>query len=230
MFYPMFLRLSGYSVVWLSIRRPSRSKIWRDRVNAILRHLELSIEVVVCDADAIVVGDFTEDLNSIEGDLIISQGTGLPKVAFEAWGGFTLCCGFAVYRPEARTLSLMRKVSGYSEANHYDDQIALNSVLLDNKLVWGQPRTQYFIENGKRRIRCFSEELIGTVPEGDLKGLRVVMLPHSTYRRMPNSLELAEPKVFHPLPEVRKVARGVKQSLRDNGLWRLSGGKIERIK
>jgi predicted ATP-grasp superfamily ATP-dependent carboligase len=160
----------------------------------------------------------------------MSQGTGLPKSAFEAWGGFTLCCGFAVYRPEAKTLSFMRKVAGYSGAKQYDDQIALNSVLMDNKLVWEQPRTQYFIENGKRRIRCFPEELTGIIPEGDLTGLRVVLLPHSTYRRMPNSLELSEPKVFHPLPDVRKVARGIKQSLKDNGLWGHSEGKVERTK
>lgn len=219
MFYPIFLRLFGHRVVWASMRRPTRSKIWLDRVQATLSYLERAVEVVVCDADAIVLRDFTDDLDAVEGDLIVSQGF-FPKAAFEAWDGFTLCCGFAVYRPSPRALILMRQVLDYSGAGRYDDQIALNSVLLENNLVWAPPRNQYFIEDSKRVARCFPENLVGIIPRGDLVGLRVVLLPHAVYRRMTNSSEVIEPKVFHPLPRQGK-AKGVEQSLRENGLWRL---------
>lgn len=221
-FYPVLLRLSGHRVVWVSIWRPTRSRIWRDRVKATLGYLALSVEVVVCDADAVVLEDFTDDLSAVEGDLLISQGVGHPKVAFWAWDGFTLCCGFAVYRPTPRTISLMQKVSAHSMGISYTDQSALNSVLLENGLVWDRPPTQYFLEDSRRKIRCFPDCLIGTIAEGDLSGLRVVLLPHASYRRMPNSVELTGPKVFHPSPQVGKGrGRGNKQSLRDNGLWRL---------
>lgn len=220
MLYPTLLRRLGHRVVTVSKRRPTRSEIWRDRVEAILKYLELSFEVVVCDADALVLMDFTDELNSVEGDLLASQGVGHPKTVFKVWEGFTLCCGFAVYRPTDRTISLMRKVSSHSMGKGYDDQTALNTVLLDNGLVWGSYRTQYFLENGNRRIRCFSENLNGTVFEGDLSGLRVVLLTHANFRRMPNSIESTKPNVFHPLPKVGK-GKGVKQSLKENELWRI---------
>jgi len=216
--YPILLRRLGHRVVTVSRRRPTRSGLWRDRVMAILSYLELSVEVVVCDADAVVLTDFTDELSAVEGDLLVSQGVGHPKEVFNAWHGFTLCCGFAVYRPTDRTISLMRKVSAHSMGERYDDQTALNTVLLENNLVWDSSRTQYFIEDGKRKIRCFSENLIGTVSEGELLGLRVILLPHASYRRMPNSNESSNPKVFHPLPKVGK-GKGVKQSLQENGLW-----------
>ena len=218
----MILRLSGHRVVWVSMRRPTRSRIWHDRVKAILGYLALSVEVVVCDADAVVLKDFTDDVNALEGDLLVSQGVGHPKVVFKAWDGFTLCCGFAVYRPTERTISLMREASAHSMGKSYDDQTALNSVLRKNGLVWDPPPTQYFIEDGKRKIRCFPESLTGKIVEGDLSGLRVVLLPHANYRRMPNSTELTGPKVFHPSPRARVWnGKGNRQSLKDNGLWRL---------
>jgi len=219
-FYPVFLWLSGHRVVWVSMRRPTRAIIWRDRVKAILGFLVLSVEVVVCDADAVVLEDFTDDINAIAGDLLVSQGVGHPKVAFKAWDGFTLCCGFAVYRPTERTINLMRKVSAHSLGKSYNDQYALNSVLLENGLVWDPPSTQYILEDVKRKIRCFPESLAGTIADGDLSGLRVVLLPHTSYRRMPNYIELADPKVFHPYPVLGK-GKGNNRSLKDNGLWRV---------
>lgn len=220
--YPVLLRLSGHRVAWVSMRRPTRSRIWRDRVKATLGYLALSVEVVVCDADAVVLEDFTDHINAIAGDLLVSQGVGHPKVTFKAWDGFTLCCGFAVYRPTERTINLMRKVSAHSLGKSYDDQSALNSVLLESGLVWDRPPTQYVLEDSRHKICCFPERLIGTIAEGDLSGLRVVLLPHASYRRMPNSVELTGPKVFHPSPRVgKRTVKRNEQSLKDNGLWRL---------
>lgn len=220
LFYPTVLRLLGHNVMWISIRTPTRSKIWRDRVKAISNQLHNSAEVVVIDADALVLSDFTNEIDQIEGDVVISQGVGHPQSSFYAWSGFTLCCGFAVYRATEKTKRFMTKVAAFSGATGYDDQLSVNQVFLDNNLVWEQTSAQYFIQDEKRRIRCFPEGLVGTIPEGDLSGLKVFLLPHASYRRMPNNLENINPKVFHPLPKVQG-AKGVTQSLKENGLWRL---------
>ena len=220
MLFPLLLRLLGHRVSVVSIRRPERSKIWLDRVKAILRYLELGFEVVICDADAVVLEDFTAEIEALRGNIVASQAVGHPKAVFQIWDGFALCCGFAVYRANETTIILMRKVLAYAGSQKFDDQTALNSVLLDNNLVWERPKTQYHLEGGNRRIRCFPESLAGTITEGDLSGLEVVLLPHSTYRRLPNSTESISPKVFHPIKSARKRKRN-ETSLKENGLWRL---------
>jgi hypothetical protein len=218
--FPLLLRLLGHRVSVVSIFRPTKSKIWRDRVKTTLNYLELGVELIICDADAVVLEDFTAEIDSIPGNVVASQGLGHPKAVFQSWDGFTLCCGFAIYRANETTIVLMKRVLDYEGSNEFDDQTALNSVLMNNNLIWEKPQANYFLEDEKRRIRCFPGILSGTVMEGDLSGLGVVLLPHSIYRRLPNSTESISPKVFHPIPGSRKRKEN-NIALKENGLWRL---------
>ena len=220
MLFPLLLRLLGHRVSVVSIRQPTRPKIWLDRVKATLSYLELGVEVVICDADAVVLEDFTAEIDALKGNVVASQGVSHRTAVFRIWDGFNLCCGFAVYRANEISIVLVRKMLAYADSQKFNDQTALHSVLLENNLVWEIPKSQYHLEDSKRRIRCFPESLTGTITEGDLSGLVVVLLPHSTYRRFANSTESISPKVFHPIPSARQRKR-IGASLKENGLWKL---------
>jgi hypothetical protein len=180
--------------------------------------LREGFEVVNCDADAIIVQDFTGRIASLEGDLIISQGLGHPHSAFEQWGGFTLCCGFAVYRPSESTIELMKQVQRFESPGKYDDQTALNSTLLRHKLLWDKSSTSYNLPGARGQVTCFNTERRAKISSGSLAGLDVVLLPHAEFRRLPNKHEIREPLVFHPLPKM-KGAAGVMATLKENHLW-----------
>jgi hypothetical protein len=180
--------------------------------------LSQGYEVVNCDADAIILQDFTESLAEIQGDLVISEGLGHPRSAFEEWRGLTLCCGFAVYRPHETTIALMNLVQKFDGAGKYDDQTALNEVLVANSLEWDRPHKSYGLSGPNGQVKCFNTPVRGRVNQGLIAGLEVVMLEHADYRRLPNNYETRDPFVFHPLPKV-KGAAGVIATLKQNRLW-----------
>lgn len=219
---PIFTALAKLLGETRMVRRRNRSieELWRDRLEKSLHHLELGQQVVLCDLDAIVEQDFVPTIENVTGDIVSSQGTSFPREAHKEWG-FVLCCGFMVFRPTESTRVFLKRALSFP-GDKFTDQKAINLVLLEAKVKWDLPNDSYQITEQGKTITCFESPVSGRANDGGVNELHVQMLPHSQFRRLPNSKELKTPTVFHPLPIVQGP-KGIVRTLKANSLWGNSG-------
>jgi hypothetical protein len=216
--FPVLLRMRGLRVRTVSLRKPSRKDVFRDRVLATIQALRRGEEILICDADAIVLKDFWEELDGVEGAIVSSQGLGYPRVAGKAWGGFSLCCGFTLYRPHKLAIELLSSVCVSQLNSDHDDQTALNIALLNNDVAWDFPGNSYQLQGPRSMVKAFPQPLSGSIPSGQLAGLTVTVLEHSKYQRIEDENAQESPFVVHGFPQ-SSGPKGIENTLRSRGLW-----------
>lgn len=214
--YSAILKRTPFQVTRVRSRAASRSQLWFDRVHAVLAAVEMGHEVTLVDADAMLLGDFFGLTSSIQADLIASQGVRHPIEVFENWG-FVLCCGFMIFRPTLATKDFLRKVLD-SDKHDFDDQRAINSILHQRGLLWEGGIGEYQVNSRGKSIRCFENVISGIVNLESAQAMKVSMLPHALFRRLPNEVEEKVPLVFHPQPG-GKGRSVIINSLKSHNLW-----------
>jgi len=215
-FFTRLLKVRGLDAQMIRPRFESRNQLWRDRLETVLSLVSAGFEVTLADVDAIANEDFYRYTDPLVADIVSSQGTVFPPHAHAEWG-FVLCCGFMQFRATDVSCKFLQSALQF-EAGDYTDQLAVNSILLASEIEWSLDRERYSVTAMGRTITCYKEEVYGSVKSGEYTGLRVGMLPHSLFRRLPNTFEASDTVVFHPLPG-RRGQRHVKSMLKKQSLW-----------
>lgn len=176
---PLFEALSRRGLAVLHRPCPEElGSLWIHRTHVLLEILEAGFDVVHSDADAIWRKNPLEDYIYDKGfDLIFSPGTYWPLDAHRRWG-FVLCCGFYYVRSNEATLVFFRELAGAVRIE-LDDQVCVNRLLLNRGLEWRMQDSYELVVDG-RQVKCYSRPT-----EGDAGGLKVCVLPHAQFQRLP---------------------------------------------
>ena len=187
------------------------------RRSVIFAHLAASgIDFVHSDADAIWHRDVQPSLLADGQDLVFSQGTILPRDALDRWG-FVLCCGLFAVRASPASARFLAAASLRTAALR-DDQLAINQILAEADIAWQRAdMARRWVRYGGARFEIHDRVLHG---EAASMGLRIALLPHAEYPRLPlpRSPGVA---VSHPLTPAEAGAK--EAALRALGLWREEG-------
>jgi hypothetical protein len=192
------------------------SSLWHKRLAVFNQLLTSGIEFIHSDTDAIWLRNpVAQDLAaSYSVDIAFSQGTVWPHDVYQRWG-FVLCCGWFWARA---TGASARFFQGLAEdvTSTGDDQISVNRLLQAAGIIWqAADRCDYELPFHDQPIRCWHQPLLGQTAGGRLK---VALLPHRLYQRLP---ELApDASVKHFLSPKRCEDKVI--YLQQRGLWRRS--------
>jgi hypothetical protein len=185
--------------------------LWLERLKVFQFFCSMGIDFVHSDADAIWLREPLSYCFSIDADLVISQGTIWPPDVAENWG-FVLCCGFFAVRASDKMASFFTNVMKVA-TEVLDDQVALNRTLRAAGISWtsdGLARDEMTV-NGLS-FHCFNDVVFGKAPS---LGLRVAMLPHDDFQRLPRHCSTAYVKhLLTPKDAILKIA-----TLREHGCW-----------
>lgn len=170
----------------LYIREGDFKELMRARVRMFRDLSALGVDFINTDIDAIWLEDPQPYLQSLQGDILISQGTIQPPDLHERWG-FTLCSGFFMSRASER----MRLFYELMIEDDRGDQISLNHVLAEDNVQF-QATDCYEKTFRNKIVKCSREPIIG---RGD--NFEAVVLPHHLFQRMVEETTTAYVK--HPL-------------------------------
>jgi hypothetical protein len=168
--------------------------LWVERVRVFAALCAAGIDFIHSDVDAIWLRDPREAyFGAAEVDLIASQGTVWPHDVHQRFG-FVLCCGLFSLRSSAASRQLLAELVPHVAMTR-DDQISLNRLLANRQIVWrAKPGDTYYLTAGPTRFLCSKSPILGHGADG----LRVSVLPHHLFQRLP--LQLSDiPFVSHPL-------------------------------
>lgn len=168
--------------------------LWVERVRVFAALCAAGIDFIHSDVDAIWLRDPRQSyFRAADADLIASQGTVWPHDVHQRFG-FVLCCGLFSLRSSAASKQLLAELLPHVAATR-DDQISLNRLLAERQIVWrAQPGDTYYVTAGANRFLCSKSLIVGHAEDG----LRVAVLPHHLFQRLP--LQLGDiPFVSHPL-------------------------------
>jgi hypothetical protein len=168
--------------------------LWVERVRVFAALCAAGIDFIHSDVDAVWLRDPRNTyFGSGDADLIASQGTVWPRDVHQRFG-FVLCCGLFALRSSAASRQLLAELLPHV-ATTRDDQISLNRLLANRQMEWrANPKDTYYLTAGPMRFLCSRSLIVGKAADG----LRVSVLPHHLFRRLP--LPLSDvPFVSHPL-------------------------------
>lgn len=188
-------------------------ELWLFRVRVFEALVNLGVNFIHSDADAVWLADPRQYCSDLDVDLAISPGTVWPFEAVELWG-FVLCCGFFCARATPKMASFLQQVK-QTTIVHRDDQAALNRVLLKAGVDWGTDTLAYDVQEVmERQFRNYDRVVFGrTVSAFDLK---LALLPQHLFQRVPRASDMA--LVKHPLTPKEPAAQI--SVLREHGCWR----------
>jgi len=168
--------------------------LWVARIRVFAALCAAGIDFIHSDVDAIWLRDPRETyFGNGDVDLIASQGTTWPVDVHQQFG-FVLCCGLFALRSSAASRQLLVELGADVELTR-DDQVSLNRLIARRGIVWQMtPADCYYLSNGATRLLCSKSPIAGRTPDG----LRVSMLPHHLFQRVPLQLQQT-PFVSHPL-------------------------------
>ncbi|MHB8814128.1 MAG: putative nucleotide-diphospho-sugar transferase, partial [Steroidobacteraceae bacterium] len=168
--------------------------LWVERVRVFAALCAAGIDFIHSDVDAVWLRDPRQAyFTAIDADLIASQGTVWPHDVHEQFG-FVLCCGLFSLRSSRASRQLLGQLAAHV-ATTRDDQISLNRLLAERRMAWrARSADTYYLAAGERRFLCSKSLIVG---EG-ADGLRVSVLPHHLFQRLPLPLQQI-PFVSHPL-------------------------------
>lgn len=152
-------------------------KLWIHRVDVILELMENGHDIIHSDADAIWLKDPQSYLQTLQYDMIFSQGTIWPPDVQKEWG-FVLCCGFFFLRSNPHTLQFVRELAQRVREDK-DDQVSCNRLLLEKNVIWDKPVDMYTIDFRDKQFSCSMQ-----VRSGKSKNLNIALLPHNTFQRV----------------------------------------------
>nr|WP_245290805.1 putative nucleotide-diphospho-sugar transferase [Methyloligella halotolerans] len=169
------------------------------------------------DADAVWVRDPFPLMDSLEADIVSSQGTIQPPSCHAVWG-HVLCYGFIQFRSTPASLTLLREFAELAEGEgKFSDQISLNERLLSLEMEW-TVKEPYGLNFREKDFFCSAEPIFGSAESEDLGRISVAILPHAQVQRLPNDVEeKTDAYVRHPLSQ--KNAEDIETVLRDQDCW-----------
>ncbi len=162
----------------------SAPDFWLRRM-LVWRHLiEIGVDIIQSDIDALWFRDLVKDFRVDQPfDLLCSQGTLHPMEAVERWG-FVLCTGLMWVRacpPSVKFFDAF--ASRGQQVLQSDDQVVMNNLLADLRMAWEKAGVQpHAIHFDGESFLTFPHTLWGTALE---LGLRVGLLPHNLFPRLP---------------------------------------------
>lgn len=198
------------------------SNLWRIRVCAIDQVLSLGIDVAHSDVDAVWRSSPMPFLRKhASSDIVASQGTTWPASALTSWG-HVLCFGFVYFKSTKPALWLLGQLATAAiKANKFDDQRSFNNLLIKQELAWESQDESYQIKLRGKTFSCYRQTISGRAMLPDGSPIRVSLLPHSLFQRLPNKVENKENVVVaHPL--AKKAASSTETELRRINCWRLN--------
>ena len=173
----------------------ARVKLFRDLAGR-------GIDFINSDLDAVWLRDPLPYLESLDGDLLVSQGTIQPPDILERWG-FVACSGFFLSRASER----MRRFYDLMIADDRGDQISMSQVLVSDNVKFKVTEAYTRTFRG-HAITCSRKPIIG---KGDQ--YKVTVLPHHLFQRLVE--DHGEAFVIHPLS--KKEEEDKLRSFREHG-------------
>lgn len=176
---------------------------------------EAGFDIIQSDIDAIWLHDPIESyLSDPRFDLVFTQGTFHPAAIAEQWG-FVLCTGlFAARAGDAADAFFAAITARADQMAATDDQETINRVLAEYGVDWdtASQATESLDLGDGDHLTTYTTTLSGTcVP----LGLRIGMLPHRQFPRLPS----AEPAaIVHHVLRPEGVAGRI-EGLRATGCW-----------
>ena len=173
---------------------------WVFRLKTINSLIGSGLNIVHSDADAFWIDNPLDEINSIDADIISSQGSVFPQDVLAEWG-LVLCCGFQVFRSTLKTLALFESLIPLVE-EFKDDQMAINRLLKMRGLKWSKDADSYRLSHNNLDFQCFRDVIFGQ----DESNLKVALLPHSKYQRYFEGIN-KDLKVLHLLSDKTQDAK-----------------------
>lgn len=211
----------GYRVCHIPWSGPV-SELWRIRVRAIKTVLEMGIDVVHSDVDAVWCRSPLPFLRENRtADIIASQGTIWPPSVLSKWG-HVLCFGFVCFRSTKPVAWLVNRLATASTnaAKHFDDQQILNRTLSDLGVEWELGGGGYELAKDGKKFQCYEQTIAGGGKLPDGSPIRVSLLPHRLFQRLPNNIEKGKPVLAHPVA-MRNRGSDSETELRRINCWGL---------
>jgi hypothetical protein len=161
--------------------------LWQTRLDVFAALCRAGVDFFHSDADAFWRRDPRDYCRALQADLVFSQGTIHPRAAVRAWG-FVLCCGFFSVRANQATASFLEGVNRHCSAiTKPDDQVALNTLLLEQDTAWDANRQVADRRDFRgEELRFFPGPVHG---QCQAAGLDVCLLPHHLFPRLGPPIE-----------------------------------------
>ncbi|CAM9806051.1 unnamed protein product [Ectocarpus sp. 8 AP-2014] len=156
----------------------SRGDVWVLRIEATICLLNAGQDVLMSDADAIWLGDPTDDLASdvyLDSNVVASRAV-MTFPLYHKWGA-TICMGFAFFRAGGNAIQAFMTVVEEIANEMQNDQMAVNEALDKLDVVWDPMSDMNFTDNTRPGTGVI-ESITG---DGD--SLKVTLLPHNKYTR-----------------------------------------------
>lgn len=128
------LGVTCYFLPIFGFQKSARRLIWTETLKVRQEILNLGVNYLHSDADAIWLKDVREQIFQHDTDFVTSIAYGTPKLAMESWG-FVMCLGFYYCRSNENTRAVYRKYIELSAALGHD-QNGLNQLFLDSDIKW----------------------------------------------------------------------------------------------
>eukprot|EP01062_Namystynia_karyoxenos_P059204 TRINITY_DN50646_c0_g1_i1.p1 TRINITY_DN50646_c0_g1~~TRINITY_DN50646_c0_g1_i1.p1 ORF type:complete len:568 (+),score=92.97 TRINITY_DN50646_c0_g1_i1:46-1749(+) len=196
------------------VRKRTRETLWFARWALLVRLLQDGLDVLLSDADAIIIKHPKPSIiTASEADLVAQRGS-FPDWISDVWGA-AICMGFSLWRSTDTT----KRFAVYMHSvilGTGDDQVAVNVALQQLGIRWTEGKVGFVnssaLSNG-----------------ADKDGFRVSLLPHNTFPRRCADVPAQQ---FSPGGSVvvahcfqaSKTGHAKKREAQQRGLWLLKEG------
>lgn len=180
-------------------------EIWYMRMLLVSDLLQMGLDVLLTDADAMWIGDPMPMVQDSTADIVASRGS-FPTAEAQTWGA-TLCMGFIFFRAtEASKTTLEVVISSKSAqgTGGFDDQLTLNVILAHFGLHWDHKLS-------------YEDSLDVDHGKTELNSVSVALLPHSKFMRI--CPEVLPPQVLVAHCLSAKTSSSKEDELSQQGLW-----------
>lgn len=187
-------RRRGIDSVALSWKQGDLRDLWVQRIQVFTSLLRAGEEIIHSDTDAIWLRNPLQSGSAVARteDILFSQGTVWPPDVHDAWG-FVLCCGWFRAKPTPGVVSFFSALEGDVRASG-DDQVSVNRSLLAAGAIWERnDAAAYRLPFGDRWLQCWAAPLVARL---SAPSLRVALLPHREFQRLPEATADAVVKHF----------------------------------
>lgn len=187
------------------------NELWVKRVEYLHALVANGYSVIHSDIDAIWLKNPINYLDSLNSDILFSQGTIWPQDCYEKHG-LVLCCGFFYIKSGNISEQFMARWLDEVKSDP-DDQRSLNRLLHHVGYNWSENVPEYTLKYLDKKISCFKDAIYssGSVWKS------ICLLPQSKFQRIPENN--CSPYIVHPLSN--KSGSSVQEILKNLDLWRI---------
>ena len=152
---------------------------WNYRMTVIKYLINQGMNIIHSDADAFWYKDPRQEYFQTNADCIVSQGTFLPMHAYHKWR-FVMCCGLMYFKCSAQGKMIVSKTFRHMNRSN-DDQVSLNTVLINSTWDWKKDNLETFIFRNKK-IKTPSKKVLSGYNK-EFKA-HIEILPHRLFQRV----------------------------------------------